>query len=122
MFKSFPTGREITIIFYGIKKDVLNDDILLKEILEEAAKLENYKILSSTSYKFQPQGASVIILIGESHLCVHTYPEYGSLVFNFYTCRGENDGDKVIDFLKRKLEYKKLKIKDDKVVVDETII
>lgn len=122
VFKSNYMGRELTIVFYGVKKEILNNDVLLKDILEGAAKVEDYKILSSSSYKFQPQGVSVVIMISESHLCIHTYPEYNSLVFNFYTCRSPDDGDKTVDFIKRKIEYKKLKIRDDKIIVDETKI
>ena len=122
MFKSSQVCREITIIFYGVKKEILNDDFLLKSILEEGAKLGSYKILSSSSYRFQPQGVSVIVMISESHLCIHTYPEYGSLVFNFYTCRGENDGNKTIKYIKKKIKHKNFEIKDNKIVVDETKI
>ncbi|MBL7148011.1 MAG: adenosylmethionine decarboxylase [Nanoarchaeota archaeon] len=122
MFKSSPVGREITIVFYGVDKKLLNDDLLLKDILECAAMFEGYKILSSSSYKFQPQGVSITVMISESHLCIHTYPEYGSLVFNFYTCRGESDGNKTIEYIKKKIKHKKLEIRDNKIVVDETKI
>ena len=119
MYKSSPIGHEFTITMFGVDKQFLNNSKKLKKVLEDAVREENYRILNSFGYKFNPHGTSVAVMISESHLCVHTYPEYNSLVFNFYTCRGENDGIKTVGFLKSKIKHSRFILEERKVVVDE---
>ncbi|MBU2634074.1 MAG: adenosylmethionine decarboxylase [Nanoarchaeota archaeon] len=119
MYKSNPIGHEFTIIIFGVDIKLLNDPKKLKKLLEDSAKEENYTILNSFDYKFSPQGVSVTVMISESHLCIHTYPEYNSLVFNFYTCRGENDGEKTVNFLRKKIKHTRFIVNERKIIVDQ---
>jgi len=36
--------------------------------------------------KFEPQGLTIVLLLEESHLSIHTYPEHGFVAFDCYTC------------------------------------
>jgi S-adenosylmethionine decarboxylase len=36
--------------------------------------------------KFEPQGLTILIMLEESHLSIHTYPEHGFVAFDCYTC------------------------------------
>lgn len=119
MYKSSPIGHEFTITIFGVDKTFLNNSKRIKKILEDSTREENYKILHSFGYKFSEQGASVMVMISESHLCAHTYPEYNCLVINFYTCRGENDGIKCVEYLRKNIKHSKFVVEDRKIIVDE---
>jgi len=122
MNTSSPIGHEFTITIFGVDKQLLNDSKRLKKILEDSASSDNYKILYSISHNFEKQGASAMVLISESHLCVHTYPEYNCLVFNFYTCRGENEGTKCVEYLRKNIKHKRFIIDDRKIIVNEKLL
>ena len=61
------------------KKDLLQKCIYLCE----KAQLQ---IVGKTSHHFEPQGFTFAILLAESHLCMHTWPEKKSVCFDIYTC------------------------------------
>ncbi len=116
-FKSSPIGSEITCIMYGINDAVLNDTDKLEKFLLEAANHENFKILSRASHIFRPHGYTSILLIQESHIAIHTYPEYNSLVFNLYSCRSPEDGKKAFEYFKRALNPSKVTFRKNNVII-----
>ncbi len=61
----------------------------LQEILVEAAKRANAQVWSVSFHKFPPDGVSGVVVISESHLSVHSWPEVNYLALDIYTC-GEN--------------------------------
>ncbi|MBU3925893.1 adenosylmethionine decarboxylase [Patescibacteria group bacterium] len=113
--KSSPVGNEITCIMYGIKDAILNDVKKLEKDLVEAANHENFQILNAVSYVFQPQGFTAMLLLGESHIAIHTYPEYNCLVFNLYSCRGPEDGRKTLDFFIKSVLPENVDTRENKV-------
>lgn len=56
--------------------DRLNDVNSLERLLYQLAKLAGLRVLAQTQYQFQPQGHSLAIILAESHLALHTWPEY----------------------------------------------
>lgn len=116
-YKSNSLGNEITCIMYGIDDAVLNNTAKLEQLLAESAARENFKILSKVSHVFEPYGYSAILLIQESHIAIHTYPEHHSLVFNLYSCRGPKDGRKTLEYFKNALRPSKVALRENKVIV-----
>ena len=108
IYQSPPIGQEISCVMKGIEKEFLLDVERLKLILKEILIKENFEIIKSSSHNFDPQGFTLFFLLGESHLAIHTYPEYNSLYFNLYSCRGPNDAENIFNFLKEKLKPKKI--------------
>ena len=58
----------------------------LQEILVEAAKRANTQVWSVSFHKFPPDGVSGVVVISESHLSVHSWPEENSSATDIYTC------------------------------------
>ncbi len=116
-YKSPPIGNEISCVMYGINNKILHNRGKLESILLEALKKENFENLRKISYEFKPQGYSIIILIAESHATIHTYPEYNSLYFHLYSCRGPESGRKTYEFLKEKLKPSSVDFNEREVVV-----
>ena len=57
----------------------------------------NYTILGEIDHEFHPYGCSFILLLSESHLSVHTFPERNHLSFDLYTCRQYDDNNTYIE-------------------------
>lgn len=52
-------------------------------------------VVGESSYIFQPQGFTFTILLAESHLCMHTWPENNAVALDIYTCNHScNNNDK----------------------------
>jgi S-adenosylmethionine decarboxylase len=98
--QSFDTvGAHVLADFWGCQFEKLDDAELLINSLRQAAKSAKMTILAEESYKFTPQGFTGLLLLSESHISIHTYPERGYAAIDVYTCGGGMT-QKAIDFLK----------------------
>ncbi|MBO8171175.1 MAG: adenosylmethionine decarboxylase [Bacillaceae bacterium] len=101
-------GRHVAIDTWGVNFDVLNDVEFLKRHMVEAAEVSGATVLDVQSKKFEPQGATVLVLLSESHLSIHTYPEKGFAAFDCYTCGETVDPQVAIDYLISVLKPKRV--------------
>jgi S-adenosylmethionine decarboxylase len=95
-------GSHYICDFWDCPTELLNNGSYLMEILRQSAKLAHMTILGEQSYQFQPQGFTGILLLSESHLSIHTYPESNYCAIDIYTC-GKSDSQLAIDYLKEML-------------------
>ncbi|WMT57895.1 adenosylmethionine decarboxylase [Truepera radiovictrix] len=72
--------------FYGCKERVLNDTEHLRQVLLEGTRKSGATIVSDTFHTFSPHGVSGVVVIAESHVTVHTWPEYGYAAVDIFTC------------------------------------
>jgi S-adenosylmethionine decarboxylase proenzyme len=82
---------------------VLNDLSLLKGILLAAADECGATILGESFHRFSPQGVSGVVIIAESHLFIHTWPEYGYAAADIFTCGNSVQPEKAAELLIEKL-------------------
>jgi len=73
----------------------------------EAAEACGATVMSVQSKQFEPQGATVLVLLSESHLSIHTYPERGFAAIDCYTCGETVDPQLAIDYLVSALKPEK---------------
>ncbi len=66
--------------------DTITDAIRLQEILVEAAKRAHAQVWAVSFHRFPPSGVSGVVVISESHLSVHTWPEVKYMALDIYTC------------------------------------
>lgn len=92
-------GRHVAVDAWGVAFERLNDAAWLEAQLVEAAEVCGATVLSVQSRQFQPQGATVLVLLSESHLSIHTYPERGFAAIDCYTCGETVDPQLAIDHL-----------------------
>jgi len=81
-------GRHLIAEFYGCGPGTLNEVDEVRERMRAAAELIGATIVGDTFHKFSPQGVSGSVVIAESHLSVHTWPENGYVAVDIYTCGG----------------------------------
>lgn len=79
-------GRHVLIEFYGCPSDIMEDNALIEQYMREAADYSGATIVESVFHHFNPYGVSGAVIIEESHLTIHTWPEYGFASVDVYTC------------------------------------
>ena len=79
-------GKHCVAEVYGCAENILNDEELLVNMFKEAIKLSGATLLNIASHKFEPQGVTIVALLSESHISIHTWPELGSAALDVFTC------------------------------------
>jgi S-adenosylmethionine decarboxylase len=69
----------------------------MHELLEDICAKYDFAILSKTQHKFEPQGLTILYMLSESHISIHTFPEKQYLAFDIYTCRDYDDDQVYMD-------------------------
>lgn len=84
-------GTHLLIEFYDCDQKVLNDERFLKKLFIEAAREAKATVVEQVFHRFSPHGVSGVVVISESHLALHTWPEYGYAAVDVFTCGTEID-------------------------------
>lgn len=92
-------GRHVAVDTWGVNFDLLNNAEWLQAQMVEAAEVCGATVLSVQSKQFEPQGATVLVLLSESHISIHTYPERGFAALDCYTCGETVDPQLAIDHM-----------------------
>lgn len=70
-------GRHVISELWGCNVEKINSVDFIERLLVEAALKSGAEIREVTFHKFAPQGVSGVVIISESHLTIHTFPEHG---------------------------------------------
>ncbi len=92
-------GRHILVELYGCDPVNLDDMDSVRKQLKEAAIRTGATVVAEVFHKFSPQGVSGTIVIAESHLAIHTWPELGYCALDLYTCGDHVDPWLGFDYL-----------------------
>jgi len=102
--------KELLVDMYGCEGN-LNDEEYLCRVLEAAAKHAGTKILQRVVQRFSPIGISVILILAETHMSIHTWPEYKYAALDIFLCgEGKNPEDAWI-IVKKSLKPRRFKTK-----------
>ncbi|NBU92683.1 MAG: polyamine aminopropyltransferase [Flavobacteriia bacterium] len=83
----------------------MNDVAAIERDMVDAAKKAEATVINSTFHHFSPYGVSGVVVIQESHLAIHTWPEYGYAAVDVFTC-GEMNAWIAFDYLKESFKAK----------------
>lgn len=97
-------GRHILVEFYGCNRKKLNDLKFIQNIMIGAAEHAKATVVEDVFHKFNPHGVSGVVVIAESHLAIHTWPEYGYAAVDLFTCGAHVDPWDAFMYLNEKLE------------------
>lgn len=100
-------GRQTMLELYGCKKEFLNDVDFIEKVMVEAANRAKATMVQQYFHQFSPHGVSGTIVIEESHINIHTWPEYDFAAIDIFTCNLEMNVQVACDYLKEILEAKK---------------
>lgn len=99
-------GKHILAEFYNCSHSAINDEAGIEELFLKAAKDAGATIISWDFHKFSPHGVSGVVVIAESHLTIHTWPEFGYCAVDVFTCGDKIDNKLCLEMLKKGLGAK----------------
>jgi len=93
-------GNHILVEFMNCDPQILNEVATIEKNMVEGARKAGATVINSTFHHFSPYGVSGVVVIQESHLAIHTWPEWGYAAVDLFTC-GEMDAWISFDYLKK---------------------
>lgn len=105
-------GIHLLIELCSCNRQKLDDMDYLERIMAQAAEVAGATVLKTAFQNFNPQGVSGVVVIAESHLTIHSWPEYGYAAVDIFTCGTKVDPWKAASFLKQELEAMDIQVKD----------
>lgn len=91
-------GRHYIVEASGCDPKIIGSVEKVQQILVKAAEVAGAQVWSISFSKFPPQGVSGVVVISESHISTHTWPEYGYVALDIYTCGRHVDPEKAVVF------------------------
>jgi S-adenosylmethionine decarboxylase len=79
-------GKHYLLNLYECSEVLLNNEHFLMDLLENAAVASGATVCQTIYKKFEPQGVTVLCLLSESHISIHTWPEEEKAAVDVYTC------------------------------------
>ncbi|EHR78821.1 spermidine synthase [Thermococcus litoralis DSM 5473] len=102
-----PIGMHVVLDLYECDPEILDDMEKIEEILTKAAEVANATIIDKRFHKFSPQGVSGVVVVSESHIAIHTWPEHGYAAVDVYTCGDHTMPLKASEYIIKELKCKK---------------
>ena len=96
-------GRHVIAELDGCDAELLSDCATVRHLLLEAARRANAKALADETFDFQEGGVSGFVLLAESHISIHTWPEHYYAAIDIYTCGRHTMPEKACSFLADRL-------------------
>ena len=86
-------GVHLIMEFYDCNPNLLEKAEVVEKALLKAAREAGLTIIGVKSHQFNPRGATSMVIVGESHLSIHSWPEYGFAALDIFVC-GKNPAAK----------------------------
>lgn len=99
-------GLHIILDLYGVNRELIQFVDTVKEILEKLVDEAKLNKVQSFYNQFEPHGVSGVIVLAESHVSVHTWPEDNFVALDIFVC---SDFGKAFDFVDRAIKVFKPK-------------
>jgi S-adenosylmethionine decarboxylase proenzyme len=106
--KGLVLGRHLIVDAWFDDTSVIDDKDIEKKLID-AAEIAGFTVLGSGSHKFEPQGVTSFVLLSESHISIHTWPEHKCATLDIFSCGG--DPWVALHYLKDKLKMKRMNVK-----------
>ena len=105
-------GYHTLIELYDCNAEKINDTILVEKTLLKAAEIAKLSVVNTTIHHFNPIGVSGVIVIKESHIAIHTWPEHNYVALDFFTCNASYELKEAIQYIKATFEASKIETKE----------
>ncbi len=79
-------GKQILVEFYDCDHELLKQEKYIEQAMIEACIAAKATVVTHTFHSFSPYGISGVVVIAESHVAIHTWPEYGYAAVDIFTC------------------------------------
>lgn len=110
-------GKHVYGNLYECDAELLSDSEFLKKVVVEAARLGNMTLLDVRTWYMGP-GVSVVAIILESHISIHTWPEYSFATVDVYSCGRHTNPLKAFEHIVESLKARRYELN----VADRSLI
>jgi S-adenosylmethionine decarboxylase len=93
-----PVGYHYIVEASGCNPEIISSVKEVREILVRSAEIAGAQVRAESFYQFPPQGVSGVVVISESHISIHTWPENGYAAIDIYTCGSEVEPEQAIEY------------------------
>ncbi|MEL9929748.1 MAG: adenosylmethionine decarboxylase [Sulfolobales archaeon] len=100
-------GRQVYGNLYGCDPQLLSDLGYLERVVRKAAEVGGMKLLDVKAWKIG-LGVSIVGIILESHISIHTWPEYSFATVDVYSCGEHTDPEKAFEYIVSALKASKV--------------
>jgi len=107
-------ARHLLLELKDCRHDRLNDLDFLRDSLRDAAIAAGATVIQDSFYQFAPYGISGVVIIAESHLSIHTWPEFNYAAVDIFTCGTTTRPEKAAELMVQRLESKDAKLHEVK--------
>ncbi|MBW2311099.1 MAG: adenosylmethionine decarboxylase [Deltaproteobacteria bacterium] len=102
-----PFGKHILAEYFECDCTYLDSEQAIREVMLEAASASGATIVGNIFHHFSPQGVTGVVVIAESHLAIHTWPEFRYASVDLFTCGSHLDPWVGFEYLKERLQSRK---------------
>lgn len=102
-------GHHIIAELSGCNKTIISSLVKVRKTMVQAALEAKAEVREIAFHKFSPQGVSGVVVIAESHLAIHTWPEYNYVAIDIYTCGDKTDPLRACQYIANAFECKNMK-------------
>jgi S-adenosylmethionine decarboxylase len=94
-----PFASHMLVELRECSPELLDNPAALKELLLEAVRRGGGTIVTDVFHTFNPHGVSGVIVIAESHVAIHTWPEHGYAAVDIFSCGTKLDHASIRDWI-----------------------
>lgn len=99
-------GIQLMLDLNECNRDLLDDLDYIKNAMAQVAKEVGAHVIGESFHRFDPQGVTGVLAIAESHIFIHTWPEYGYAAADIFTCGTSFEPRRAAQILVERLQSK----------------
>ena len=107
-----PFGKHILAEYFECECTYLDNEPAIRNLMREAASRTGATIVGDIFHHFSPQGVTGVVVIAESHLAIHTWPEFQYASVDLFTCGTTVDPWIGFDYIRETLQSKRWESKE----------
>ncbi len=100
-------GTHLVVDAWEASPELLNDSDWIREVLKQAIDAGGATLIDLCVHQFSPHGVTATATLAESHIAIHTWPEYGYFAADAFFC-GKGDPEKAMKMICRALQAKQV--------------
>ena len=96
-------GKQLVLELYECPLEIIDNQLIVEQALLAAATAIQATVVDIVFHKFSPQGVSGVVVIMESHIAIHTWPEHSYAAVDIFTC-GDMDLAPAVEVIRTLLQ------------------
>jgi len=106
-------GRHALLDLHGCDPELLKDTRFLQDLFKQTAVDLSCTVIEEVFHTFSPYGVSGVVVIAESHLAIHTWPEHGYAAVDLFTCNETTELARLAEILKQRMGASEIRYREE---------